>query len=100
MSMVFPAFAGELCITWRKNCCSGFWWLWIGKAFKKKLNVPCSYSLWKDYFDDGDKQVVDKVKMQMDSFLEDGSHEATIAVVRALSVAIPLTTPSLRDYIL
>jgi hypothetical protein len=44
--------------------------------------------------------VVDKVKMQMDSFLEDGSHEATIAVVRALSVAIPLTTPSLRDYIL
>ncbi len=74
--------------------------MWIGKAFRKKLNVPCSYSLWKDYFDDGDEQVVDKVKMQMDSFLEDGSHEATIAVVRALSVAIPLTTPSLRDYIL
>ncbi len=40
------------------------------------------------------------MKMQMDSFLEDGSHEATIAVVRSLSVAIPLTTPSLRDYIL
>jgi hypothetical protein len=38
--------------------------------------------------------------MQMDSFLEDGSHEATIAVVRSLSVAIPLTTPSLRDYLL
>lgn len=45
-------------------------------------------------------QVVDKVKMQMDSFLEDGSHEATIAVIRALSVAIPLTTSNLRDYIL
>lgn len=45
-------------------------------------------------------QVVDKVKMQMDSFLEDGSHEATITVIRALSVAIPLTTSNLRDYIL
>ena len=45
-------------------------------------------------------QVVDKVKMQMDSFLEDGSHEATVAVIRALSVAIPLTTSTLRDYIL
>ncbi len=38
--------------------------------------------------------------MQMDSFLEDGSHEATVAVIRALSVAIPLTTSTLRDYIL
>lgn len=45
-------------------------------------------------------QVVDKVKMQMDSFLEDGSHEATVAVIRALSMAIPLTTSTLRDYIL
>ncbi|KAG0609564.1 hypothetical protein M758_8G193900 [Ceratodon purpureus] len=47
-----------------------------------------------------DEEVVDKVKMQMDSFLEDGSHEATVAVIRALSVAIPLTTSTLRDYLL
>lgn len=40
------------------------------------------------------------MKMQMDTFLEDGTHETTVAVVRALSVAIPLTTPGLRDYIL
>lgn len=36
----------------------------------------------------------------MDAFLEDGSHEATIAVVRALVVAVPHTTERLRDYIL
>ena len=36
----------------------------------------------------------------MDAFLEDGSHEATIAVVRALLVAVPHTTARLRDYIL
>lgn len=36
----------------------------------------------------------------MDAFLEDGSHEATIAVVRALTVAVPHTTDRLRDYIL
>lgn len=47
-----------------------------------------------------DDEVVDKVKMQMDSFLEDGSHEVTIAVIRALSVAIPLTASTLRDYLL
>lgn len=36
----------------------------------------------------------------MDAFLEDGSHEATIAVVRAMVVAVPHTTEKLRDYIL
>lgn len=36
----------------------------------------------------------------MDAFLEDGSHEATIAVIRALVVAVPHTTDRLRDYIL
>lgn len=36
----------------------------------------------------------------MDAFLEDGSHEATVAVVRALAVAVPHTTERLRDYIL
>ncbi|KAL4322987.1 hypothetical protein AHAS_Ahas14G0265400 [Arachis hypogaea] len=32
--------------------------------------------------------IVDKIRVQMDAFLEDGSHEATIAVIRALVVAI------------
>lgn len=45
-------------------------------------------------------QIVDKIRVQMDAFLEDGSHEATIAVVRALLVAVPHTTERLRDYIL
>ncbi|KAK6151016.1 hypothetical protein DH2020_015948 [Rehmannia glutinosa] len=31
--------------------------------------------------------IVDKIRVQMDTFLEDGSHEATIAVIRSLSVA-------------
>ncbi|KAJ4960017.1 hypothetical protein NE237_019927 [Protea cynaroides] len=44
--------------------------------------------------------IIDKIRVQMDSFLEDGSHEATIAVVRALVVAVPHTTDRLRDYIL
>ncbi|XP_057491573.1 LOW QUALITY PROTEIN: uncharacterized protein LOC130777300 [Actinidia eriantha] len=44
--------------------------------------------------------IVDKIRVQMDAFLEDGSHEATIAVVRALVVAVPHTTDSLRDYLL
>lgn len=45
-------------------------------------------------------QIVDKILVQMDAFLEDGSHEAIIAVVRALIVAIPHTTERLRDYLL
>ncbi|KAJ0962667.1 hypothetical protein J5N97_027789 [Dioscorea zingiberensis] len=32
--------------------------------------------------------IVDKIRIQMDAFLEDGSHEATLSVVRALLVAI------------
>ncbi|WCJ25320.1 HEAT repeat-containing protein [Euphorbia peplus] len=44
--------------------------------------------------------IVDKIRVQMDAFLEDGSHEATIAVVRALLVAVPHTTDKLRDYFL
>ncbi|XP_062150654.1 uncharacterized protein LOC133859309 [Alnus glutinosa] len=44
--------------------------------------------------------IVDKIHVQMDAFLEDGSHEATIAVVRALVVAVPHTTERLRDYLL
>ncbi|GJU29765.1 armadillo-like helical domain-containing protein [Tanacetum coccineum] len=44
--------------------------------------------------------IVDKIRVQMDAFLEDGSHEAVIAVIRALVVAVPHTTNGLRDYIL
>lgn len=44
--------------------------------------------------------IVDKIRVQMDAFLEDGSHEATIAVVRALAVAVPHTIDRLRDYLL
>uniref|UniRef100_A0A7N0UIP3 HEAT repeat-containing protein n=1 Tax=Kalanchoe fedtschenkoi TaxID=63787 RepID=A0A7N0UIP3_KALFE len=44
--------------------------------------------------------IVDKICVQMDAFLEDGSHESTIAVVRALVVAAPHTTDKLRDYLL
>ncbi|XP_065848417.1 uncharacterized protein [Euphorbia lathyris] len=44
--------------------------------------------------------IVDKIRVQMDAFLEDGSHEATIAVVRALLVAVPHTIDRLRDYLL
>lgn len=44
--------------------------------------------------------IVEKICIQMDAFLEDGSHEATIAVVRALLIAVPHTTDRLRDYLL
>ncbi|XP_054814249.1 uncharacterized protein LOC129314831 [Prosopis cineraria] len=44
--------------------------------------------------------IVDKIRIQMDAFLEDGSHEATVAVIRALVVAVPHTTEKLRDYLL
>ncbi|TKY64816.1 LisH domain and HEAT repeat-containing protein KIAA1468 [Spatholobus suberectus] len=46
------------------------------------------------------EMIVDKIRVQMDAFLEDCSHEATIAVIRALVVAVPHTTERLRDYIL
>ncbi|CAL9074116.1 unnamed protein product [Musa acuminata var. zebrina] len=44
--------------------------------------------------------IVDKIRIQMDAFLEDGSHEATLTVVRALLVAVPHTTDRLREYLL
>lgn len=44
--------------------------------------------------------IVDKIRVQMDAFLDDGSHEATIAVVHSLVVAVPHTTETLRDYLL
>eukprot|EP00250_Pteridium_aquilinum_P009534 c18734_g1_i1 orf=241-3768(+) len=47
-----------------------------------------------------DEVIMDKIRVQMDAFLDDGSHEATVAVIRTLAVAVPLTTSSLRDYLL
>ncbi|KAL3700165.1 hypothetical protein R1sor_018187 [Riccia sorocarpa] len=47
-----------------------------------------------------DETVVDKIRVQMDAFLDDGDHEGTVAVMRALAAAVPQTTQSLRDYIL
>ncbi|KAB2057556.1 hypothetical protein ES319_A11G176900v1 [Gossypium barbadense] len=44
--------------------------------------------------------IVDKIRVQMDAFLEDGSHETTMAVVRSLVVALPHTTERFRDYFL
>ncbi|XP_021312173.1 lisH domain and HEAT repeat-containing protein KIAA1468 homolog isoform X4 [Sorghum bicolor] len=44
--------------------------------------------------------VVDKIRIQMDAFLEDGSHEASISVIRALAVAVPHSTDRLREYLL
>lgn len=44
--------------------------------------------------------VVDKIHIQMDAFLEDGSHEATVSVIRALAVAVPHSTDKLREYLL
>ncbi|KAJ4808089.1 LisH domain and HEAT repeat-containing protein KIAA1468 [Rhynchospora pubera] len=46
------------------------------------------------------EMIVDKIKIQMDAFLEDGSHEATTSVIRALVVAVPHTTDKLREYLL
>nr|CAD1834951.1 unnamed protein product [Ananas comosus var. bracteatus] len=46
------------------------------------------------------EMIVDKIRVQMDAFLEDGSHEATVSVVRALVVAVPHTIDRLREYLL
>ncbi|KAH7433811.1 hypothetical protein KP509_07G087500 [Ceratopteris richardii] len=47
-----------------------------------------------------DEVIMDKIRVQMDAFLEDGSHEATVAVIRTLAMAVPLTTSGIRDYLL
>ncbi|KAK8939037.1 hypothetical protein KSP39_PZI011174 [Platanthera zijinensis] len=44
--------------------------------------------------------IVDKIRIQMDAFLEDGSHEAIISVIRALVTAVPHTTGKLREYLI
>ena len=45
-------------------------------------------------------QILDKIRVQMDSYLEEGSPEAVMAVVKTLTAAVPVTTAGLRDYIL
>ena len=45
-------------------------------------------------------QILDKIRVQMDSYLEEGSPEATMAVLKTLTAAVPVTTAGLRDYIL
>lgn len=47
-----------------------------------------------------EEEVVDKVKMQLDAFLEDGSHVVTNAVIHAVSAAISVKSSSLQDYLL
>ncbi|GJP86624.1 hypothetical protein CLOP_g16625 [Closterium sp. NIES-67] len=42
--------------------------------------------------------IVDKIRVQMDSFLEEGSHEAVIAVLKTLTAAVPVTSNTLREY--
>jgi hypothetical protein len=44
-------------------------------------------------------QIVDKIRVQMDSFLDDGSHEAALAVIKTLSKAAPLMAAPLREYL-
>eukprot|EP00271_Cylindrocystis_brebissonii_P003864 TRINITY_DN15108_c0_g1_i1.p1 TRINITY_DN15108_c0_g1~~TRINITY_DN15108_c0_g1_i1.p1 ORF type:complete len:1242 (-),score=288.02 TRINITY_DN15108_c0_g1_i1:856-4581(-) len=46
-----------------------------------------------------DETIVEKIRIQLDSYLDEGSPEAAIAVIRALTAAVPVTTPSLRDYL-
>ncbi|XP_019442509.1 PREDICTED: lisH domain and HEAT repeat-containing protein KIAA1468 homolog isoform X2 [Lupinus angustifolius] len=46
------------------------------------------------------EMIVDKIRVQMSGFLEDGSDEVTIAVIHALVVTVPHTTQQLRDYLL
>jgi hypothetical protein len=45
-------------------------------------------------------QITDKIRVQMDAFLEDGSHEAIVTVIRTLAIAVPLMSSNLKDYIL
>ncbi|CAJ1948217.1 unnamed protein product [Sphenostylis stenocarpa] len=45
------------------------------------------------------EMIIDQIRVQIGAFLEDGSHEATVSVIRALVVAIPNTAEQLRDYI-
>ncbi|KAF2313817.1 hypothetical protein GH714_013621 [Hevea brasiliensis] len=44
--------------------------------------------------------IVDKIRVQMDAFLEDGSHEATVAVVRGLLIFQFTATPASTNDVL
>ncbi|WJX77189.1 hypothetical protein P8452_60519 [Trifolium repens] len=43
------------------------------------------------------EMIVDKIRVQMDAFLEDGSHEATIAVIRALIFQLTAMPNATKD---
>ncbi|CAI7911992.1 unnamed protein product [Closterium sp. NIES-53] len=45
-----------------------------------------------------DAPIVDKIRVQLDSFLEEGSHEAVVAVLKTLTAAVPVTSSTLREY--
>ncbi|CAI5465311.1 unnamed protein product [Closterium sp. Yama58-4] len=45
-----------------------------------------------------DAPIVDKIRVQLDSFLEEGSHEAVVAVLKTLTAAVPVTSTTLREY--
>ena len=80
-------------------------WHNILKTIWYRVFVLIQYSCWYSWYSlfllaHYVLQIVDKIRVQMDAFLEDGSLEATIAVVRSLVVAVPHTTERLRDYIL
>eukprot|EP00899_Mesostigma_viride_P003241 jgi/Mesvir1/12918/Mv05937-RA.1 len=47
-----------------------------------------------------DYDAIERIKAQIDAFLEDGSHEVTVAVIRMFANAGPPAEPSLRDFIL
>ncbi|XP_061337410.1 uncharacterized protein LOC133284417 [Gastrolobium bilobum] len=68
----------------------------------QNLNVKCAsidaFGAVAQHFKND--MIVDKIRVQMGAFLEDGSHEATIAVIHALVAAVPHTTEQLRDYLL
>ncbi|XP_073221018.1 uncharacterized protein [Cicer arietinum] len=69
---------------------------------EQDLNVKCAsidaFGSVAQHFKN--EMIVDKIRVQMGAFIEDGSHEATMAVIHALVVAVPHTTERLRDYLL
>ncbi|XP_024525022.1 lisH domain and HEAT repeat-containing protein KIAA1468 homolog [Selaginella moellendorffii] len=63
----------------------------------RHTTIP-AYGIIAQHFQD--EMVSEKIRVQMDAFLDDGSNEAISGVVRALTVAVPLASPVLRDYLL
>lgn len=78
--------------------------------FSNPNHSPGRFQLWHSLFDQltpnqcntrqfVSPQIVDKIRVQMDSFLDDGSHEASLAVIKTLSNAAPLMATPLREYL-